>query len=275
MDKYNNKALRPGLYCIDGKTLRRSYDKKSNKAAIHMVSAWSSKNSCVLGQVKTEEKSNEITAIPELLKILDIKNTIVTIDAMGTQKKIVSTIVKNGGDYVLAVKGNQPTLEAEIIDYFENVPLNKLDYFEENDNNHGRLEIRKYYTSNKIDFISSISKWQNLNSVGMTESTRNVNGKISVQKKYYISSICSNVKIFSEATRKHWGIENSLHWCLDVGFREDECRIRKGAAAENLAIVRHIALNMLKKEKTFKRGIAGKRFNAALDNDYLEKILKI
>lgn len=260
---------------VDGKTLRRSYDKKSDKAAIHMVSAWSSKNNCVLGQVKTEEKSNEITAIPELLKVLEIKDSIVTIDAMGTQKKIASTIVGNGGDYILAVKGNQPTLESELINYFENVSLKKLAYYEEHDTGHGRSEVRKYYTSKEIDFISSKNNWEKLNSVGMTESIRNIGGKKTVQKKYYIASISSDVKTFSEATRKHWGIENSLHWCLDVGFREDECRIRKGFAAENVAIIRHIALNMLKNEKTSKRGIVGKRFNAALDNNYLEKILNV
>lgn len=263
---------------IDGKTLRRSYDKKSGKAAIHMVSAWSSKNGCVLGQVKTEEKSNEITAIPELLKALEIKNSIITIDAMGTQKKIASTIVNNGGNYILAVKGNQPTLETELINFFNSNSFPKKNhncnnYFVETDNAHGRQEIRKYWISENTDFISSKEDWKKLNSVGMTESTRTINGKTTVQKKYYIGSIPSDIKSFSEATRKHWGIENSLHWCLDVAFREDECRIRKGFAAENFAIVRHIAINMIKKEKNSKGGIERKRFNAALDNDYLEEIL--
>jgi predicted transposase YbfD/YdcC len=261
---------------VDGKTLRRSYDKKSDKAAIHMVSAWSSMNSCVLGQVKTEEKSNEITAIPELLKVLEIKGTIITIDAMGTQKKIASTIVENGGDYILAVKGNQPTLESEIINYFENnLSPSNINFCMESDSGHGRSEIRQYWISGEIDFISTKKDWKNLNSIGMTESSRTVNGKTTVQKKYYITSIPPDVKAFSEGTRKHWGIENSLHWCLDVAFREDECRIRKGFAAENLAIVRHIALNMLRNEKSCKRGIAGKRFNAALDNNYLKKVLNV
>ncbi len=258
---------------IDGKTLRRSFDKNSKKAAIHMVSAWSSNNSCVLGQVKTEEKSNEITAIPELLKVLEIESSIVTIDAMGTQKKIATSIVGNNADYILAVKGNQPKLEAEIIDYFDNINLESLDYHEERDTGHGRMEVRKYYISSNIDFLSSKDEWTKLNTIGMTESLRYVDGKTSIQKKYYISSIQPNVSSFAEGTRKHWGIENSLHWCLDVGFREDECRIRKGFAAENMAVVRHIALNMLKNEKSSKRGIAGKRFNAAISDNYLEKIL--
>lgn len=258
---------------IDGKTLRRSFDKDSKKAAIHMVSAWSSNNNCVLGQVKTKEKSNEITAIPELLKVLEIENSIVTIDAMGTQKKIATTIIENKADYILAVKGNQPKLESEIIDYFDNVKLESLSYHEERDTGHGRMEVRKYYISSDIDCISSKNEWANLSTIGMTESLRHVGGKNSIQKKYYIASIPPDVIAFAGATRRHWGIENSLHWCLDVGFREDECRIRKGFAAENMAVVRHIALNMLKNEKTSRRGIAGKRFNAALNNKYLEKVL--
>jgi predicted transposase YbfD/YdcC len=196
---------------------------------------------------------------------------------MGTQKKIASKIVEGGGDYILAVKSNQPTLEHEIVDYFENSSLEKpdgnIDFHIENDNEHGRSEVRKYWISGKIDFISQKGNWKNLTSVGMTESTRIVDGKTSVQKKYYIASIPPDIKNFSEGTRKHWGIENCLHWCLDVAFREDECRIRKGFASENFAIVRHIALNMLKNEKNSKKGIARKRFNAALNNNYLEKIL--
>ena len=258
---------------IDGKTLRRSFDKDSDKPAIHMVSAWSSNNSCVLGQVKTEEKSNEITAIPELLKVLELENSIVTIDAMGTQKKIVTTIIENKADYILAVKGNHPKLESEIIDYFDNIHLESLDHHEERDTGHGRMEVRKYYISGDIDFISSKKEWTNLSAIGMTESIRHIGGKNSTQRKYYIISIAPDVIVFASATRKHWGIENSLHWCLDVGFREDECRIRKGFAAENMAVVRHIALNLLKNEKNSKKGIARKRFNAALNNNYLEKVL--
>lgn len=238
-----------------------------------MVSAWSSNNNCVLGQVKTEEKSNEITAIPELLKVLEIENSIVTIDAMGTQKKIASTIINNKADYILPVKGNHPKLKAEIVSYFENISLDKLNYHEERDTGHGRMEVRKYYISNDIDFLSSKNEWKNLTTIGMTESLRFVGGKKSIQKKYYIASISPDVIVFAGATRKHWGIENALHWCLDIGFREDECRIRKGFASENMAVVRHIALNMLKNEKTSKREIAGKRFNAAINNKYLEKIL--
>jgi predicted transposase YbfD/YdcC len=164
-------------------------------------------------------------------------------------------------------------MAVEIIDYFDNVKLESLIYHEERDTGHGRMEVRKYYISSDIDCISSKNEWANLNTIGMTESLRHVGGKNSIQKKYYIASILPEVIVFAGATRKHWGIENSLHWCLDVGFREDECRIRKGFAAENMAVVRHIALNMLKNEKTSRRGIAGKRFNAALNNNDLEKVL--
>lgn len=258
---------------IDGKTLRRSFDKNSEKPAIHIVSAWSSNNNCVLGQVKTEEKSNEITAIPELLKVLEVENSIVTIDAMGTQKKIATTIIESNADYILAVKGNHPKLESEIIDYFDNIHLESLEHLEDRNTGHGRMEVRKYYISSDIDFLSSKDQWAKLHTIGMSESLRYVDGKTSIQKKYYISSIQVDVALFAEGTRKHWGIENSLHWCLDVGFREDECRIRKGFAAENMAVVRHIALNLLKNEKNSKKGIARKRFNAALNNNYLEKIL--
>lgn len=263
---------------IDGKTLRGSYDKKSKKSAIHMVSAWSLKHNCVIGQVKTEEKSNEITAIPKLLKVLELENTIVTIDAMGTQKKIVETIIDNKGDYILALKGNHPKLEKKVVDYFDELSKDSyknIKFTEENEKGHGRIENRKYWITELPESIDVKNNWKGLLSIGMTESTRNIHGKISVQKKYYITSITPDEKIFATATRKHWGIENSLHWCLDVGFREDACRIRKGAASENIAIVRHIALNLLRNEKTSRRGIAGKRFNAALDDKYLMKVLGI
>jgi len=279
IDTLVEKSGEKDYIAIDGKTLRRSYDHKSDKAAIHMVSAWSANNSCVLGQIKTEAKSNEITAIPELLKVLELENSIVTIDAMGTQKKIAECIVDNKGDYILALKGNHPILETEVKGFFNKCSLidsnNDIKFYEENGKGHGRIETRKYWITKIPDCISRKDDWKKLTSIGMTESTRTIDGKTTIQKKYYIASIFSDVNIFAEATRKHWGIENSLHWCLDVAFREDDCRIRNGFASENLAIVRHIALNLLKKEKTSKRSIAGKRFNAALDENYLMKVLNM
>jgi predicted transposase YbfD/YdcC len=275
----NKNSQEKDIIPIDGKTVRGSYDKKSGKAAIHMVSAWSTMHSCVLGQVRTDDKSNEITAIPKLLKMLDINDSIVTIDAMGTQKKIASDIIEGGGDYILPVKGNQSSLEKEISTYFEdnlymgNTNSNIYSFVEE-ENSRDRHEIRKYMISGELNSISERSKWQDIRSIGMTESHRTIDGETSVTRKYYIASIKGDIKMFSKATRKHWAIENSLHWCLDVAFREDECRIRKGNASENIAIVRHIAMNLLKNEKSSKKGIKRKRFNAAIDSGYLEKILR-
>jgi predicted transposase YbfD/YdcC len=263
---------------IDGKTLRGSYNKKDDKAAIHMVSAWSNLNNCVLGQLKTAEKSNEITAIPELLKVIDVEGSIVTIDAMGTQKKIASKIIEQKADYILQVKGNQATLEKEIIDFFENKSNSKntKSYIETSaKKEHGRLETRKYYISNCLDNLSKKDAWSGLNAIGMTESTRIVEGKTSINQKYYICSIPANEIVFANASRQHWGIENKLHWVLDVVFNEDQSRIRSGYAPENLATIKHIALAMLKKEASSKKSIARKRYSCALNDKYLEKVMTI
>jgi len=267
------------IIAIDGKTLRRSYSKKSNKAAIHMVSAWSSGNTCVLGQLKTEEKSNEITAIPELLKVLDLHGCIVTIDAMGAQKAIAKQIVDGGGDYLLAIKGNQPSLHEEITGFFKEAMKNDFNgiehsFYEEKNKAHGRIEHRKYWAVGNIEWMENKDDWKGLKMIGMAESERTVDGKTSKEQRFFIGSIDEDAKTFAGACRKHWGIENSLHWCLDIAFREDECRIRKGFASENLAIVRHVALNLLKKEKTLRNGLNAKRLLSGWDNDYLLKVLK-
>ena len=264
---------------VDGKTLRRSYDEKSGKSAIHMVSAWSSVNGCVLGQVKTEEKSNEITAIPELLKILDLHGCIVTIDAMGTQKKIAEQIIEGGGDYLLAVKENQKSLHEEISIFFQDSiesDFENIDFsfFEESDNGHGRSEHRKYWVVKDVSWLEMKDDWTGLKMLCMTESERTVDGKTSSEQRFFIASKKMNAESFASACRKHWSIENSLHWSLDVAFREDECRIRKGFASENLAVVRHIALNLLKNEKTVRNGIKAKRLMAGWENNYLIKVLK-
>jgi len=263
---------------IDGKTLRGSYNNKDEKAAIHMVSAWSNLNSCVLGQLKTEEKSNEITAIPELLKLIDIEGSTVTIDAMGTQKKIAAEIIRQKADYILQVKGNQPTLEKEVIQSFDNyLDTNSVEsYIEKSDKKvHGRLEIRKYYITDWLENISKKENWNGLNSIAMTESTRIIDDEISVNRKYYICSIMPNVKTFAEGSRQHWGIENKLHWGLDVSFNEDQSRIRTGHAPENLATIKHVALGILKQETNSKKSIARKRYSCALDDKFLEKVMRI
>jgi len=266
---------------VDGKTLRHSYDKKSGKAAIHMVSAWGAANGVVLGQIKTKEKSNEITAIPELLNVLDINGCVITIDAMGCQKAITKKVINKGADYVIAVKENQPTLYNEInncineaLEQGENAK-NIIDYYETHDSGHGREEIRRYYILDKIDSVESAMDWQGLNTIGMVESIRILEGKTSINKRYYISSIEKDAKNFATAVRKHWSIENSLHWVLDVSFREDECRIRKDNAAGNFSILRRIALNYLRNERSTKRGIDAKRKKAGWDTEYLEKVIGI
>lgn len=264
---------------IDGKTLRRSYDSAGSRGAIHMVSAWSSRNGVVLGQLKTEEKSNEITAIPELLGMLDIKGSIVTIDAMGCQKDIAKKIIEQEGDYVLALKGNQSSLYVDVSLYMDSIIDEKLKKIPLEtcttlDKGHGRIEERQYWITESIDWLPQKKLWAGLNSIGVVESTRHIGDKITTERRYYISSLPMNAKRFAEAVRTHWQVENQLHWCLDVSFNEDQCRVRKDHAPENFSVIRHIALNMLKMEKTSKVGLTIKQSKAGWDNRYLTKILE-
>lgn len=264
---------------IDGKTLRRSYDRAGGRGAIHMVSAWSSANGLVLGQFKTEEKSNEITAIPELLGMLDIKGCIVTIDAMGCQKEIAKQIVTQEGDYVLALKGNQGGLFKDVQLYMDSLITEQLknitiETTKTLDKGHGRIEERRYWITDSIDWLPQKKDWEGLKTVGVVESTRYIGDKVTTERRYYINSLAMNAVRFSEAVRTHWSIENQLHWSLDVSFNEDQCRVRKDNAPENFSIIRHIALSMLKKEKTSKRGINTKRNKAGWDNRYLAQVLK-
>jgi predicted transposase YbfD/YdcC len=266
------------VIAIDGKTLRRSYDRASSKSAIHMVSAWASANHISLGQVVVDEKSNEITAIPKLLQMLEIKGSLVTIDAMGCQVKIAETIVDQQADYVLAVKGNQPTLHDGVVDHFA-VHLNDPNVFKgrgfhrTNEKAHGRETEREYFVCAVPDDLPDASRWPKLRAIGMTVNRTLRDGKETIEVHYYILSRKLTGKQFAEAVRGHWSIENSLHWQLDVTFGEDQCRIRKGYADANFSLLRRQALSLLKNEQTSKVGIKNKRLSAALNEDYLLKVL--
>ena len=263
------------VVAIDGKTLRgaKSHGKKS---PIHMVSAWASEQNIVLGQVKTQEKSNEITAIPELLNILSLENSVVTIDAMGCQKEIATAIIKKDADYILAVKENQKNLYQNIQEEFR---FGKnIESSTSQDLDHGRIETRICSAITDFQFINPSNKWENLTTVVKIDSTRefkNSDKPTETATRYYISSLKADVEDFQRAIRSHWGIENKLHWTLDVAFSEDASRKRIGNSAQNFSLINKIALNLLKNEKTAKQGVKGKRFKAALDNQYLIKVLNL
>jgi predicted transposase YbfD/YdcC len=269
-----SESLKDKTVAIDGKTLRGSYDKSGCKSAIHMVSAWVAENSIVLGQLKTDDKSNEITAIPELIKSLALQGSIVTIDAMGCQKKITETIINEKADYIIQVKSNQPNLHNNISLFFQDPANGPFDSYESIDGDHGRIETRNCSTTSNIDWLVGKHLWAGINSIAMVERQRDVDGKVSNETSYFISSLESHAETFANSIRNHWTIENGLHWCLDVSFSEDDCRVRKDHAPENFAILRHMAINLLKQEKTLKGGIQTKRMKAAWDHKYLIKILK-
>ena len=271
---------RGSLVNIDGKNLCGSREPLKGKKALNMVSAWASEQSVVLGQVRCEEKSNEITAIPELLKILSLAGCIVTIDAIGCQKEIVKKIVEKEADYVISLKGNQGKLHKDIkeyLDWAERIGFKEIgyDYCKTLEKGHGRIEERKCWVTEEIGWLPEKEDWKNLKSVVMVESIREVIGKEpTVERRYFISSLEANAKELLRCVRGHWAIENQLHWCLDIGFREDTCKVREAVSAENLATIRHIGINLLKQEKSSKRGIEGKRKKAGWDENYLLKVLQ-
>jgi predicted transposase YbfD/YdcC len=266
------------IISIDGKTLRHSFDQATSTAAIPMVSAWASANRLVLGQLKVDEKSNEITAIPKLLRLLDIKGAVVTIDAMGCQREIAKTITERGADYVLALKDNHPTL-SEAVTLFLNDARDTAfadiehAYHETVDGDHGRIETRRYWITSDIEWLGAKASWSNLQSVGMVESRREIGDTVQSDTRYFLTSLPAQGMRFAQAVRQHWGIENALHWVLDVSFAEDACRIRKEKGAQTFAVLRHIAVNLLRREPHHKRGIKARRKRAGWDRDYLVQVL--
>lgn len=278
-------ALGQDVVAIDGKALRHASD--SGDSLPYIVSAWARNNGLVLGQVKVDEKSNEITAVPELLRVLELKGCIVTIDAMGCQKAIAADIIDKQADYVLALKANHATAHEEFKEYFDDLvpagaPLSidsdqahMIDSFQTSDKGHGRIEIRHYYQTTDIDWFEDKELWKGLRTAGMVESTRIVNDTQTVERRYYLSSLPLDAEKFGHAVRSHWGVENSPHWTLDVTFGEDQSRARTKHAAENLATLRRVAVNLVKKDKDSKWSIRNRRRLAALDPDYLSRLLDI
>jgi predicted transposase YbfD/YdcC len=277
--------LNEEVVAIDGKALRRALNE--GQSIPYIVSAWASANGIVLGQVKVDEKSNEITAVPELLRMLKLKGAIVTLDAMGCQKEIAATIIGQHADYVLALKGNHANVHKEVKDFFDDAvapcatecaptaETEKMGFHQTLDKGHGRMETRRYWQSTDIGWFGDKHLWKGIKSFGMVESLRKVKGKTTIERRYYLSSLPLDALRFAKAVRGHWGIENSLHWSLDVTFREDDSRARTKNAAQNVATLRRIALNLIKKDRTKKGSVSSKRYIAALNQDFLRDLLGI
>jgi predicted transposase YbfD/YdcC len=272
------KATEGELINIDGKTIRGATEAGNARSLIHMVSVWSASQHLVLGQTKVSEKSNEITAIPPLLEMLAIRGCLVSIDAMGCQTEIAKTIVEQGADYVLALKGNQGDLHTDVAQLFtaarkQNFRNIEHQFHSTVSKGHGRIETRRYWTMGHTEYLIGAHKWSGLKSIGMVESQREMNGKVSIEQRYYILSIQSDVQRFATAVRSHWSIENQLHWILDVGFGEDAAQSCSGYSAENLAVIRHIGINLLSRDKESKVGVKTRRLQAGWDDNYLKTVL--
>jgi predicted transposase YbfD/YdcC len=263
---------------VDGKTLRGSYECGGKRGMIHMVSAWASLNRVVLGQRKVHEKSNEITAIPELLRILDLTGAIVSIDAMGCQTEIAAQIVEQEGDYVLALKGNQGHLHEAVQQRFEVARQQDFqdiqhDTYETEEHGHGRQEVRRYWVMGETESLPGAEKWSKLTAIGCVESQRQIDDKITREFRYYLLSLPLSAEGFADTVRGHWSIENQLHWILDVGFHEDQARSTAGHSAENLAVIRHIAVSLLAQDESSTGGTRAKRLKAGWNDRYLLQLL--
>jgi predicted transposase YbfD/YdcC len=271
----------PGdIVAIDGKTSRRTRDATIDLSPLHIVSAWSTHNQLVLGQVRVNEKSNEITAIPILLDMLDVHGCLVTIDALGCQTAIADQIVAQEADYVLACKGNQERLHTDVEELFITLlsaeqPSGVLDYVKMTNEGHGRREIREVWTTGQLDAIRDRERWTKLQSVACVRSERTSVGETTIETRVYLSSAVSDAKRLANAIRSHWGIENQVHWVLDVVFADDDSRVRIDHSAHNLAIIRHIVLNMLRQESSLKTSLRQKRLRAGWDDTYVLKVLQV
>jgi len=267
------------LIAVDGKTIRRSLDAANGKAPVHMVSAWCDANQMVLGQLATDAKSNEITAIPKLLKLIDVSKAVVTIDAMGCQKQIAKTIIDEKGDYVLQLKGNQGGLHEETVQLFDECLRDdclgiKYTTAQTVNGGHGRIEERTIWATEDVSWFAERKKWKNLRSLIRVQRKRTVDGETSNEYHYYISSLpAGDPEGLLGYIRGHWSVENRLHWCLDISFADDDRRIRTGHGAENFARLARLALNLLKAERTLRVGIKSKRLNCGWNHNYLLKVL--
>jgi predicted transposase YbfD/YdcC len=275
-----HEATKGEVIALDGKTLRHSFDAATGKSALHLVSAWATRNGIALGQLKVDGKSNEITALPALLKMLDVKGCVVTMDAMGCQKDLATQITEQGGDYVLCLKGNQGSLHEETRYFFEEAKKLKFRdvpyaYQETVEKDHGRIEVRRCWMVEEtaIEWLDKQDQWPGLASIAAVEAERRIGKKKTKETRYFISSLQGNVRQLAQAARQHWGIENSLHWVLDVIMNEDQSRIRKDHAPENMALMRRLALNLIKKAKPPKKSVRGSIKRAGWDNAFLEAIL--
>jgi predicted transposase YbfD/YdcC len=273
-----HEATERQVVAIDGKSLRRSFDRAKGQSALHLVHAWATANHLLLGQVAVDEKSNEITAIPVLLRMLELTGAIVTIDAMGCQKEIARTIQETGADYVLALKGNHEHLFEQVVAFFDGACVHGrkeggIHYHREWFEGHGRDECRRCWATSDLSWLEGREAWAGLRSVVLIESERFVGDTLAVEERYYLSSLPADAKLLNEAVRSHWAVENSLHWVLDVTFGEDRSRIKKENAPENFGLLRRLALCLLKKETSSKRSIKGKRLKASWDDGYLAQVL--
>jgi len=264
------------IIAIDGKTLRRS--KARGHGPLHLVNVWAAQNRLILGQWKVDEKSNEITALPALLRVLELSGCIVTADAMHCQKETAQEISEADADYVLALKGNHGTLHDEVMSFLDDAQKRGWvgvphTYTQTVEKDHGRIEQRRYWVTEAIDWLADKPQWEKLRSVGMVEATRDVDGTVTTERRYYLTSLGADAARFARAVRGHWGIENSVHWVLDVPMNEDQCRVRQQAAAQNLATLRAMCLNLLRQDKSQKCGVRAKQKVAGWDAKYLTSLL--